>query len=410
MAFNSILPYFLLMGIYLAIGYALSKKSKFYHKLLQSSSDSRYESIDGLRGFLALGVFFTHGLITYYYHLHGKWELPPSAFYSTLGEFSVALFFIISAFLFWGKVLQSEKPISAMRLYRSRNRRLTPMYVFSVLLVLLIVALRTDFKLQVGLGELAFQILSWFSYGFLTIPLMPDINGLKDTHTIESVYWTLTFEWEFYLLLPLFARLPARTITLAVLMSVTYFFGPPAIVTLNFAFGAIAAHMMHRYDLQKYLKGRQYDVLMVLILVLVFTLFPRGHGLMQYILAFVFFMLLVNRNDMFGLLTSSAAKFLGAISYSVYLLHNITLNQVFYSFDKYQPIETISTLTFWVLVGLSGILAILFSAVTFRVIEHRFYVRPRVVGEGQATPVPSSPKTGNEVTTGNLEKTENFPK
>lgn len=410
MAVTSILPYFVLMGVYLAIGYAFSKKSKFYRDELQTGASARYETIDGLRGLLALGVFFTHGLITYYYHLHGSWELPPSAFYSTLGEFSVALFFIISAFLFWGKVLKSEKPISALRLYRSRNRRLTPMYVFSVLLVLLIVAVRTDFTLQVGLGELVFQILSWFSYGFLTIPLMPDINGLKDTHTIESVYWTLTFEWEFYLLLPLFARLPARTITLAVLMSVTWFFGPPAIVTINFALGAIAAHLMHSYDLQKYLKGRQYDVLMVLILVIVFALFPRGHGLMQYILAFVFFMLLVNRNDMFGLLTSSAAKFLGAISYSVYLLHNITLNQIFYSFDKYQPIETISSSMFWALVGVSGILAILFSAVTFRLIEHRFYGRPRVVGDGQGTPAHSSPKAGAAVSTVDLTKTEDQQK
>jgi peptidoglycan/LPS O-acetylase OafA/YrhL len=313
---------------------------------------------------------------------------------------------MISAFLFWGKVLQSDKPISALRLYRSRNRRLTPMYVFSVLLVLLIVAVRTDFTLQVGLGELTYQILSWFSYGFLSIPVMPDINGLKDTHTIESVYWTLMFEWEFYLLLPLFARLPARTLTMVGLMFITYFFGPPAIVAINFAFGAIAAHIMHHYDLKEYLRGRHYDVLMVVILVLVLALFPRGHGLPQYILGFLFFMLLVNRNDMFGLLTSPAAKFIGAISYSVYLLHNITLNQMFYSYDAYQPIETISSSTFWVLVGLSGVLTILFSALTFRFIEYRFYGKPRAVGAGWGAPVRTGPQATDAVTANGVSNAE----
>jgi len=37
-------------------------------------------------------------------------------------------------------------------------------------------------------------------------------------------------------------------------------------------------------------------------------------------------------------------------------------------------------------------------------------VRPRVVGEGQGTPVQSSPKAGAAVTTGDLTKIENQPK
>lgn len=373
MTFTSIFPYFLLMGLYLLFAYVVVKKGSYYKNLLTAGASSRYESIDGLRGFLALGVFFTHGLITYYYYIKGVWEVPPSAFYTTLAELSVALFFMISAFLFWGKVLRSEQPIGAKRLYGSRNRRLTPMYAFSVLLVLLIVAIRTDFKLQVGLGDLLFQVISWFSYGFMGIPTLPDINGLKDTHTIQSVIWTLTFEWEFYLLLPILARLPARTLTLVALMFITYFFGPPAIVAINFAFGAIAAYLTRHFDLSGYLKGRQFDVLMVVILVLLFTLFPRGHGLPQYFLAFIFFMLVINGNSLFGLLTSVPAKLLGAISYSVYLLHNITVNQVFYSYDKYEAIAGISATTFWFLVGLAGILSISFSMLTYRFIEHRFY-------------------------------------
>ncbi len=385
------------MAAYFFFGYAFLGKNKFYWTLLNQNTDARYETIDGLRGFLALGVFFTHGTVTYYYYTTGKWGLPPSTFYATLGELSVALFFMITAFLFWGKVLKSEKPISAKRLYLSRNRRLTPMYAFSVVLVLVIVAIRTDFELHVEPGELAIQILSWFSYGLLSIPVMPDINGLKDSHTIESVIWTLTFEWEFYLLIPIFARLPARTITLAFLMFLTYFFGPPAIVAINFAFGAIAAELMHRYKLEKYLKGRQYDILMILILVLALTLFLRGHSLSQYILIFMFFMLLINKNDLFGLLVSMPAKFLGAISYSIYLLHNIVLNQVFHSFNEFLQLETISGLVFWALVGLSGTFVILFSAITFRYVEYPFISRkPKSVKKTESSKLKEAHRPGGQ--------------
>lgn len=384
MTYDSVFPYLVLMSGFIVLGLAFTRSGGFFDKLLAIERATHYESIDGLRSFLAFGVFFTHAQVNLQYHQTGELNLPASAFYTTLGEFSVSLFFVITAFLFWGKVLRSKGRISALRLYQGRNRRLTPMYVVSVVLVLLVVALRTDFELQVPVTELAYQILMWFTYGLFAIPQLPDINGLAATHSIQGVYWTLTFEWEFYLLLPLVALIPYRTLALCVVVCVFAFltpFPPVVIIVVNFAFGATAAWVMHHYDIRRYLKGRVFDALMLLILVLVLWLFPRGQGLPQYLLGFAFFMLLVNGNTMFGILVSRPVKFLGIISYSIYLLHNIIISVVFYHFDQFRDITSITPLAFWLLTAACGILVVLLSALSYRFVEHPFLAHtPSSVG------------------------------
>lgn len=375
MSYDSVFAYFVLMSGFIVFGLLFTRSGGFFDKLLKVEGATHYESIDGLRSFLAFGVFFTHAMVNLQYHQTGKVNLPASAFYTTIGEFSVSLFFVITAFLFWGKVLRSNGKISALRLYQGRNRRLTPMYVVSVVLVLLVVAYRTDFALQVPATELAYQILMWFTYGLLAIPQLPDINGLTDTHSIQGVYWTLTFEWEFYLLLPILALLPFRTLSLCIVMCIFAFLAPlppVVIIVVNFAFGATAAWIMHNYNIRPHLKGRVFDVLMLLILILVLWLFPRGQGLPQYILGFVFFMLLVSGNTLFGILVSRPVKFLGIISYSVYLLHNIIISVVFHHFNQFRDITSITPLAFWLLTAACGIMVVLLSAISYRFVEHPF--------------------------------------
>ncbi|HKU69337.1 MAG TPA: hypothetical protein VJQ51_00730, partial [Burkholderiales bacterium] len=44
-------------------------------------SHDRYPAIDGLRGFLAFGVFGHHAVVTHEYITTGIWRAPPSGFY-----------------------------------------------------------------------------------------------------------------------------------------------------------------------------------------------------------------------------------------------------------------------------------------------------------------------------------------
>ncbi len=61
---------------------------------------NRVATLDGLRGFLALAVFFHHAAIYHRFLLDGVWALPPSRFYALLGPVGVSVFFMITGYLF----------------------------------------------------------------------------------------------------------------------------------------------------------------------------------------------------------------------------------------------------------------------------------------------------------------------
>lgn len=71
-----------------------------------SGGHKRLRSLDGLRGFLALAVVFSHGAVYQRYLVDGVWQAPPSPFYAFLGPFGVSLFFMITGFLFWSQIVR----------------------------------------------------------------------------------------------------------------------------------------------------------------------------------------------------------------------------------------------------------------------------------------------------------------
>jgi peptidoglycan/LPS O-acetylase OafA/YrhL len=97
--------------------------------------------IDGLRGFLAFGVFVHHASIWYYFLQHGSWVVPESRLYTHLGQSTVTVFFMITGFLFYGKVLESKKNnIDWLRLYVSRCLRILPLFLLVMLSGALVIA------------------------------------------------------------------------------------------------------------------------------------------------------------------------------------------------------------------------------------------------------------------------------
>ena len=61
----------------------------------------RSSPIDGLRGVLALSVVFYHGYLTERLISGGVWRIPTSRFFAHLGPSAVAVFFMITGYLFW---------------------------------------------------------------------------------------------------------------------------------------------------------------------------------------------------------------------------------------------------------------------------------------------------------------------
>jgi peptidoglycan/LPS O-acetylase OafA/YrhL len=155
-------------------------------------------SIDGLRGYLALGVFFHHAVIYRTYLETGVWGLPPSSFFNMCGQGGVAIFFVITAYLFWTLVLRGRPDWRTF--YVGRIFRIGPLYLAAFFFVLIVVLLfgpgepAMDFAVHLG---------RWLMLG---AGGKPDLNGYPETHLIlAGVTWSLRYEWAFYLALPALA-------------------------------------------------------------------------------------------------------------------------------------------------------------------------------------------------------------
>ena len=165
----------------------------------------RVQTIDGLRGFLALGVFFHHAAVFHQYLLTGYWAVPPSRFYANLGQIGVALFFMITGYLFWTQILKAKGRPNLLRLYIGRAFRIVPLYLLLAFVVLLSVGFLTGWHLREPPIALAKHIVIWLAGGIIA---GGDVNGYG-TIVIGGVTWSLHYEWEFYaslLITSLFAR------------------------------------------------------------------------------------------------------------------------------------------------------------------------------------------------------------
>src|SRR5580698_9187138 len=84
-------------------------------------AEGHYANIDGMRGYLAFFVFLHHSSIWYLQLKYHYWGLPPSNLYSHFGPTSVAMFFMITAFLFCRKLLNAgTKGLDWPKLYIGR--------------------------------------------------------------------------------------------------------------------------------------------------------------------------------------------------------------------------------------------------------------------------------------------------
>ena len=172
---------------------------------MHSRGATRNSEIDGLRGYLAAGVVLHHFYIAWEFEISGQWVAPDNVVFRHLGTVAVSFFFMITAYLFYGKILSSQGKLDWRRLYVGRVWRLWPMYAVSVAILLLIVATHTNFDTHESYQQLAWEVLDWLAF---TIPAAPDVNGYTDTASIVAgVTWTLRYEWLFYAILPFGALL-----------------------------------------------------------------------------------------------------------------------------------------------------------------------------------------------------------
>ncbi|MFC0781164.1 acyltransferase family protein [Flavobacterium sp. HJSW_4] len=339
-------------------------------------TSSRCESVDGLRGFLAISVFISHSSTWYQYIQEGKW-ISLSNLYSQLGSTSVAFFFMISSFLFISKLLNSiEKDFNWKSFFISRFFRLAPMYYFSVGLILLFVMIITDWKLKAGVFEFFHEMFLW---GTFTVIRDTSINGFNLTYLINAgVVWSLPFEWLFYFSLPIISllilkRKPSVFYLLLSLFFIYGFFytnGVNIQHLLSFVSGALGAIVL-KYKLLKNTKNIIYSVLILVCLVLIGQ-FSKSTNIPCKILITIIFLLVSSGNTIFGILTSPILKLLGEISYSTYLLHGVVLFVVFYFGFGLERAKMLTASEYCMIVFLITPIVVIVSFAGYKFIEKPF--------------------------------------
>jgi peptidoglycan/LPS O-acetylase OafA/YrhL len=350
-----------------------------------SEHASRVNTIDGIRGYLALSVMLHHAVIARTWLTTGNWTLPADPFFAQLGSVAVSLFFMITGYLFWGKLASRQGRIDWPALYIGRIFRIGPVYWIAVTGMLITVLWRTGFELREPIGSLVSSVVHWYGLGFL---IGHDLNGYLNVWIIlAGVVWTLKYEWRFYLgLLPasLLAKrrlhLPAAVLFLAISFAgaIAGKSGGCEYWTL-FAVGAVCASLREA-GIKPMLRDSVASTIAAAVSIGLFIVDPGAYTVGQALALAIVFLLVCNGATFFGLLTSKAATRLGHASYGIYLLQGFVFSVGFdNSFVK--PLVTMHIGAFWAMT-LAGMLALCTtSALIYAGIEYPMIERGRRFGK-----------------------------
>jgi len=344
-------------------------------------AQGRFATIDGLRGYLAFFVFLHHSSVWYFYLRTGQWRPPPSNLYNHLGLSSVLIFFMITGFLFFSKLIDGRtKTIDWGKLFVSRFLRLVPLYMFVMLLLFLVIAYLSNGTLNVPIPKLLYDGLQWLGF---TVLGAPDLNGIRHTFTIlAGVTWSLPYEWFFYFSLPLLALtvrvipplpyilLGAAGVTCLAIVDEQFHNLFRVVIPLTSFLGGISAAFLVRSELFRQIAARKISSIIALgCIAIAVGVYPSGLEIAPILLMSVAFVLIACGNTMFGILVNPVSRTLGEMAYSIYLLHGITLFITFTFILGITEARGLSSISHWlIVVGVTPVLLTL-SFFTFRYIE-----------------------------------------
>ncbi|MBF8673507.1 acyltransferase [Pseudomonas fulva] len=335
----------------------------------------RWATLDGLRGYLALGVFIHHAAIAWHYQHTGQINMPPERFFAQIGQASVALFFMITGFLFWSRLVRQGRAFDWRAFAVSRVMRLYPLYFGLLAAVLVTVFYLQGWKLLDTPTALAQQLSAWLLFH------RPDINQLAGTgNLISNVTWTLNYEIYFYLALPLLGLMFVYRGTLlrAVACVVALYLLAKLVgwehalkkkYLMSFAGGIAAVYWVRSPGLVQWAKGRYGTWMAIGLLVLVMAVLHKTFAVFPLLLLSLVFCIIVSGNDLLGALALRSARWLGEISYSLYLLHGLVLWWLAYRLYPSYGFTYDDPGAFMAVIALACTVLVVLSSATFLLLE-----------------------------------------
>ena len=244
-------------------------------------------------------------------------------------------------------------------------------------------------------ASMAVQTISWLLAGFPYLS-SPSINGIATRPLTGGIFWTLQLEWIFYLVLPLLAW--CRPIRIF-LLSIPLWIGATILLkhfhvsdpflneirsTLQtfthmfwagFAIGMLAAYGNRSERVDGILRSAWMTPIAVILLALQLFLVPPDYAYYEPVLLAPIFFMIIAGNGFLGILSSRPLRALGAVSYSLYVLHGLLLHLLASLLNHFHPIPALSPLVYWGYILLVGTIIAVCATLSYRFIEKPFFAR-----------------------------------
>jgi exopolysaccharide production protein ExoZ len=363
----------------------------------------RLPAMEGVRGFAVLLVFSVH-----FHSLFSSWLSPESllfrvsTFFGTIGHSGVDLFFMLSGYLIYGKLIR--RPGGYARFLKRRAWRIYPVFAVALTAYLFLhFTVAPNPAMPTGFRPAAVYVLQ-------NVLLLP---GVLQIQPLLTVAWSLSYEVFFYAAIPLLIELlrmrawqPATRCLLFVVLACLY-----AVIHLQYAgfsipwlrlypaahprmlmfIGGILLFEAHSARIGAPL-GSWGEVIAGVLLLSGFAasyLLLTNAGLVAHVRTalwnvvavmagfgpFLFFAL-DRRGLLHWLLCRTPLRWLGNMSYSYYLFHGLLLHGVKLAVKSAIPPETHSGLLFYGLLVVSLPLTFACTTLVFTVIEKPFSLAP----------------------------------
>ena len=313
--------------------------------------------------------------------MDGVWEAPPVNFYAMLGPAGVSMFFMITGYLFWTRLMKENGRPRWIPLYVGRVFRIVPLYWVAVSAMIFMVFERSGFELHDTRIHVIHETMRWSAFGLFS---ETDVNLYRHTAGwLAGVTWSIQWEWFFYMSLPLLAflarsrrwRLWAIAAMLIVCLvcpgthaSIPGVTSPrsPLILAALFLCGMLCASL-----LKEGWRARLPDWLSSLTVLGALggaMWFGTPYSVSSSILLGVAFYLIVSGCMVFGLLVSRPARRMGDVSYGIYLLQGLLLAAVFRP-PRFKAFALASPLHFWLSATVCAVLLLAVAMVAHVAVE-----------------------------------------
>jgi len=233
---------------------------------------------------------------------------------STLGHIGVTLFFIVSGFVLPYSMYKVDFEFRTIPRYLFRRAvRIEPPYIASIVLVLICMCAK----------DLIGQTVNYTSNAEAVFTQLLYLNDILGLPWLNVVYWTLALEFQFYLLIgllfPLIKKFASSKLSLALLMlcSLKILATDNIWITYYLPFFVIGFSACS-FKLNK-IKLNQLIILGGCCIVINFYNNNGLYSIMDILTVIIFMVMYGFENKRF----SRSLLFIGEISYSIYLIHNI---------------------------------------------------------------------------------------